>query len=51
MFVMVIGGLAFAGVLGYIAYMRSKYEGLGYYVAVKEDGTEQFEKRKSKWDN
>jgi hypothetical protein len=25
--------------------MRSKYEGQGYYVAVKEDGTEQFQVR------
>lgn len=49
MVIMVIGATAFAGVLGYIAYMRSKYEGLGYYAAVQEDGTEVFTKKKSKW--
>lgn len=36
---------------GYIAYMRNKYESLGYYTALKEDGTEEFVKKKSKWDN
>lgn len=44
------GLVAITGVFGYIFYMRSKYEGLGYYSAVKEDGTEVFEKKKSRWE-
>nr|CAH7767602.1 unnamed protein product [Callosobruchus chinensis] len=48
--IMGLGLVAIAGCAGYIAYMRSKYEEQGYYAAVKEDGTEQFEKKKSKWD-
>lgn len=47
---MAIGLIAMTGCAGYIAYMRSKYKALGYYAAIKEDGTEQFTKRKSKWD-
>lgn len=46
-------GIGLVGItisLGYIAYMRSKYEGMGYYSAVKEDGTEIFKKKQSKWD-
>lgn len=50
-FVMALGLIAMTGCLGYIAYMRSKYEALGYYSAVKQDGTEEFVKKKSKWDN
>ncbi|XP_057672685.1 small integral membrane protein 8 [Diorhabda carinulata] len=49
-FIMGLGLMAIAGCAGYIAYMRSKYEGMGYYGALKEDGTEHFEKKKSKWD-
>lgn len=45
-----IGLVAFAGTLGYIAYMRSKYESQGYYAALQPDGTEIFQKRKSKWE-
>lgn len=45
-----IGLVAITGVFGYIAYMRSKYEGLGYYSAIKEDGSEVFIKKKSKWE-
>ncbi|XP_018578016.1 small integral membrane protein 8 [Anoplophora glabripennis] len=48
--IMALGLIAISGCAGYIAYMRSKYEGLGYYGAIKEDGTEEFVKRKSKWD-
>ncbi|KAF2898194.1 hypothetical protein ILUMI_07982 [Ignelater luminosus] len=48
--IMAIGLIAMAGCAGYLAYMRSKYEALGYYAAIKEDGSEQFTKRKSKWD-
>lgn len=48
--VMGIGLVAITSVFGYIAYMRYTYEGLGYYSAVKEDGTEVFEKRKSRWE-
>lgn len=45
-----IGLTAIAGVFGYIAYMRHKYENLGYYVAVKEDGREEFIKKRSNWE-
>lgn len=45
-----IGLIAIVGCAGYIAYMRKTYESLGYYGAVKDDGTEEFVKRKSKWD-
>lgn len=45
-----IGLISLAGCLGYIAYMRSKYDALGYYPAIQQDGTEQFTKRQSKWD-
>ena len=48
--VMSFGLIAITGVFGYIAYMRHKYEGLGYYTAVKTDGTEVFEKKKSRWE-
>ncbi|CAB3237179.1 unnamed protein product [Arctia plantaginis] len=48
--VMSIGAACFGLALGYIAYMRSKYESMGYYSAVDKDGKEIFEKRKSKWD-
>lgn len=48
--VMCIGLMALGGTIGYIAYMRHKYEGMGYYTAVKEDGTEVFTKKKSKWE-
>lgn len=47
---MAIGGVCFATALGYITYMRSKYESQGYYAAVQPDGTEVFTKRRSKWD-
>lgn len=47
---MTIGLIAFVGCTGYIAYMRNKYEGLGYYAAIKDDGREEFIKKKSKWD-
>jgi len=48
--VMAIGGICFATALGYMAYMRSKYESLGYYAAQQEDGTEVYAKKQSKWD-
>lgn len=47
---MAIGGVCFATALGYITYMRSKYESQGYYAAVQPDGTEVYTKRRSKWD-
>ena len=47
---MTIGLVGFAGTLGYIAYMRSKYESQGYYGAVQPDGTEVYTKRRSKWE-
>lgn len=47
---MALGGTCFAVALGYIYYMRSKYEAQGYYSAVQPDGTEVFTKKKSKWD-
>lgn len=46
-----LGLVAFTGCLGYIAYMRNKYDSLGYYPAIQEDGKEEFVKRKSKWDD
>lgn len=48
--VMTLGLIGFGSVLGYIAYMRSKYESQGYYAAVQEDGTEVYAKRRSKWE-
>ncbi|EDV97921.1 small integral membrane protein 8 [Drosophila grimshawi] len=48
--IMGLGLAAVAGVFGYIAYMRHKYQALGYYVAVKEDGREEFVKKKSNWE-
>lgn len=48
--IMGIGLVCLLGATGYIAYMRSKYEEMGYYSAVKNDGTEEFIKKKSKWD-
>lgn len=47
---MTLGLIGFGGVLGYIAYMRSKYESQGYYAALQEDGTEVYAKRRSKWE-
>lgn len=48
--IMGIGLVCLIGATGYIAYMRSKYEDMGYYSAVQADGTEVFTKKKSKWD-
>lgn len=48
--VMALGLTCFGGVCGYIAYMRYKYESMGYYGAVQSDGTEVYTKRRSKWD-
>jgi Domain of unknown function (DUF4500) len=48
--IMGIGLVAITGCLGYIAWMRHQWESLGYYSAIKEDGTEHFEKRKSRWE-
>jgi hypothetical protein len=43
-------GLAAMGIcVGYIAYMRTKYENMGYYAAMNENGEESFVKKKSKW--
>lgn len=47
---MSIGLTCFGLALGYIAYMRQKYEAMGYYSAIDKDGKEIFEKRKSKWE-
>ena len=49
-FIMAFGLSCFAGAVGYIAYMKNKYENMGYYVSLDEDGQEHFEKKKSKWD-
>ncbi|XP_063239874.1 small integral membrane protein 8 [Bacillus rossius redtenbacheri] len=48
--VMGLGLCALAVSVGYIAYMRRKYEGMGFYSAVSRDGEEQFLQKKSKWD-
>lgn len=45
-----VGATVFMGCLGYITYMRYKYEGLGYYPGVNVDGSEQYYKKKSNWD-
>lgn len=47
---MTLGLTCFGLTLGYLAYMRTKYESMGYYAAVDKDGNEMFEKKKSKWD-
>ncbi|KAL0269519.1 UNVERIFIED_CONTAM: hypothetical protein PYX00_007223 [Menopon gallinae] len=49
-FIMALGLVAILGSAGYIAYMRKKYEGMGYYAAISEDGTEQYRMKQSKWD-
>lgn len=41
---------AAAGFLGYVTYVRHKYEQLGYYLAFREDGTKQFVKKRSNWE-
>ncbi|KAJ8865814.1 hypothetical protein PR048_033336 [Dryococelus australis] len=46
--IMGLGVCALAISFGYIAYMRSKYEGMGYYSAVSKEGEEQFLQKKSK---
>ncbi|XP_026484319.1 small integral membrane protein 8 [Vanessa tameamea] len=48
--IMSIGLTCFGLALGYIAYMRHKYESMGYYSAINEEGKETFEKKKSKWE-
>lgn len=47
---MAIGLVSITSVFGYIAWMRYKYESLGYYTAIKDDGTEVFVKKKSRWE-
>lgn len=47
---MAIGTTVMLGCLSYIAYMRHKYDEQGYYAAVSDDGSEQFMKKRSKWD-
>ncbi|CAH0557336.1 unnamed protein product [Brassicogethes aeneus] len=48
--IMGLGLIALATCTGYIAYMRYQHEQQGYYTVVKDDGTETFLKKKSKWD-
>ncbi|XP_018333389.1 small integral membrane protein 8 [Agrilus planipennis] len=48
--IMVLGLIGIAGCSGYLTYMKYKYEKLGYYAAIKSDGTEQFTKKTSRWD-
>lgn len=49
--IMGLGIAAMTGAAGYIFYMRSKYEGMGFYTAVESDGKETFKKKVSKWNN
>ncbi len=49
-FIMTIGLLAITACSGYLLYMRTQYENMGYYVAVKEDGSEHLQQKKSRWD-
>lgn len=44
------GLVALTSCLGYLAYMKTQYEAMGYYVAIQEDGTEQWNTKKSRWD-
>lgn len=48
--IMTLGLIALGSAVGYIGYMRHKYESQGYYAAVQEDGTESYVKRRSKWE-
>ncbi|XP_023226674.1 small integral membrane protein 8-like [Centruroides sculpturatus] len=48
--VMAAGLVAISCCLGYIAYMRASIQKDNMYVAVLEDGSEQVEAKKSKWD-
>ncbi|KAJ9590741.1 hypothetical protein L9F63_016257 [Diploptera punctata] len=44
-------GLAAMGIcVCYMAYMRTKYENMGYYTAIDQQGGETFVRKKSKWD-
>ncbi|XP_011301392.1 small integral membrane protein 8 [Fopius arisanus] len=47
--IMALGLAAIVGCSGYIFYMRSKYEDMGYYTALETDGKETFKKKESKW--
>ncbi|XP_014299037.2 small integral membrane protein 8 [Microplitis demolitor] len=49
MIIMALGLTAMIGCSGYIYYMRSKYEDMGYYTAIESDGKETFKKKESKW--
>lgn len=48
--IMGFGLLAMGTCLGYIAYMRHKYAGMGYYPAIDEEGKEVYKLKKSKWE-
>jgi len=48
--IMGFGLVAITSCLGYLAYMKTQYEAMGYYVAVQEDGTQQWNTKKSRWD-
>ncbi|KRF84594.1 uncharacterized protein Dvir_GJ26825 [Drosophila virilis] len=45
-----LGVVAGAGAFGYITYVRHKYERLGYYMALREDGRTEFIKKTSNWE-
>jgi Tfp pilus assembly protein PilO len=47
--IMALGIIAMTGCAGYIIYMRSKYQSMGFYSAIESDGTETFKKKVSKW--
>jgi Domain of unknown function (DUF4500) len=45
-------GLGLLGIsisLGYLAYMRHKYEQMGLYTAVDSEGQQTLHKRESRW--
>lgn len=50
MYVMGLGAIALTFSVCYIAYMRYKYESMGYYTAIDEEGKEVYKVKKSKWD-
>jgi hypothetical protein len=48
----IVMGLGLLGIsisLGYLAYMRHKYEQMGLYTAVDSEGQQTLHKRESRW--
>ncbi|XP_033324982.1 small integral membrane protein 8 [Megalopta genalis] len=47
--VMIFGAATMLSCVGYILYMRQKYDSTQYYNAITEDGSVVLEKKTSKW--